>query len=461
VVIRIRQDNHSVSPFGVHETIANKVPYPGANEKLWIGLDYNFTDEEGFFIEADGSRSRVIHQFDRFGPQFHGMWLNGKSFVHDEEVMQGDGVGEKKAALQVSSVVSETIREDAPPESSLIRNATDTGVDLTDTVLYETIDVMGDSSTATVLGMASGYDLRVYTQFVGSLRNSGYKGHVILGVAPDVSQEVLDYFESRNVVPKIQQWVNCSYSDANKQNDIFKKTQCAAPYADIKIRWSRFPLIKDWLEDCDTCTGPVLIMDVRDSIFQRDPFGPGSPAVQGLHVFEEDPRQTTKHWLTQWPIEACKGVEYNQTMLCSGTTAGTRAAMLKYLEIMYAEMKVWIEDPKCRFDINGDDQSIHNYLFYSGQLPFATAIRNRSGGTVNTVGVPGARTYHQHVKNMKARNASISELQGTILVAMKIMVLKTTSASPFCATSLSSCQHSIRWRRRKALDWSPIQSDRR
>jgi hypothetical protein len=43
-------------------------------------------------------------------------------------------------------------------------------------------------------------------------------------------------------------------------------------------------------------------------------------------------------------------------MLCSGTTIGTRRAMLKYFEVMYAEMKVWIADEKCRFDIDGDDQ---------------------------------------------------------------------------------------------------------
>jgi hypothetical protein len=88
-------------------------------------------------------------------------------------------------------------------------------------------------------------------------------------------------------------------------------------------------------------------------------------------------------------------------MLCSGTTVGTRVAMLRYLEIMYAEMKVWINDTKCRFNINGDDQSMHNYLFYSGQLPFANAIPHRSGGIVNTVGVDGARTWKQHTKEQQ------------------------------------------------------------
>jgi hypothetical protein len=37
-----------------------------------------------------------------------------------------------------------------------------------------------------------------------------------------------------------------------------------------------------------------------------------------------------------------------------------------------------------------------SYLFYSGQLPFATAMANRAGGIVNTVGVEGAVTVKRH-----------------------------------------------------------------
>lgn len=36
--------------------------------------------------------------------------------------------------------------------------------------------VMSDSSTATVMGMATGYSVGVYKRFVGSLRKSGFSG---------------------------------------------------------------------------------------------------------------------------------------------------------------------------------------------------------------------------------------------------------------------------------------------
>jgi hypothetical protein len=252
---------------------------------------------------------------------------------------------EKKAAPTKAPIVKASTKLN-PSER---RERTDTGVLITDPALSESVDLHGDSATATVMGMAVGYDLKVYERFVGSLRKTGYKGHIILGVAPDVSRNVLKYLRYRNVTVKVMKWVNCTYGDDSKENDIFKKTECAHPYPDIKIRWSRFPLQRDWLQECKTCTGPVLTMDVRDSIFQRDPFGPGSPKLTGLQVYEEHKSQTTLHWLAEWPISACKGFRYNETMLCSGTTTGTRAAMLKYLEIMYEEMKVWINTPSCRF----------------------------------------------------------------------------------------------------------------
>jgi hypothetical protein len=222
------------------------------------------------------------------------------------------------------------------------------------------------------------------------------------GVAPDVPQNVLEYFKYRNVTPKILKWVNCTYED-DEGGAIFKKTTCAHPYPDIKIRWSRFPLVRDWLEECTSCTGPVLVMDVRDSFFQLDPFGPGSPVVNGLQVFQEHPSQRTLHWLTNIPFTGCKNKQMNETMLCSGTTVGTRPAVLKYLEVMYEEMKVWINDRKCRFNFNGDDQSMHNWLFYTGQLPFATSIYNRAGGIVNTVGVEGAILAKEHREFMMKR----------------------------------------------------------
>lgn len=195
----------------------------------------------------------------------------------------------------VKTISTSTKRSIASSSQTTVkRTQTDTGIDVSDPELYREINLHGNSSTATVMGMASGYDLGVYQRFVGSLRQSGYQGHIILGVAPDIDQLSLEYLKQAGVQPMVQQWVNCTYAETGQGGDsIFSKTTCSHPYPDIKIRWSRFPIARDWLQACTTCTGPVLIMDVRDSFFQLDPFGPGSPVVKGLQVFEEHKNQVS------------------------------------------------------------------------------------------------------------------------------------------------------------------------
>ena len=249
---------------------------------------------------------------------------------------------------------------------------------------------MNDSTNATVMGMATGYNVGVYKKFVGSLRNSGFQGNIILVVSPNPGEKVEQYLTSKGVTMKRLKEVPCT-TEIMKQEDIKSGHDkeimtCADPYPHLKVRWGRFPILRDHLKECETCTGPVLISDVRDAIFQRDPFGDGASKINGLQVFEEYKFQKTTHWLVKGPVSKCKGLVIDETMLCSGTTIGTREAMLEYLGIMEQEMTDWMKDPKCCCNqMNGDDQSIHNYLFYTGRFPFATAIKNRMG-IVHTVG---------------------------------------------------------------------------
>jgi len=56
-----------------------------------------------------------------------------------------------------------------------------------------------DSSRSAVLGLASGYNFNIYEQFVGSLRATGYSGHIILGVKTNLPNETVQYFKEQNV----------------------------------------------------------------------------------------------------------------------------------------------------------------------------------------------------------------------------------------------------------------------
>jgi len=263
--------------------------------------------------------------------------------------------------------------------------------------------------------MGTGYHLYDYQRYVGSLRKTGFEGNIILAVAPDIDAISEEYLRSKNVIFHKVRYVECSHpvkdpskARAGDQHDQELVT-CLDPYPTLKHRWARFPLLRDYLLDCGghaqpevQCGGPVLVSDLRDTVFQRNPFGPEAPRVTGLQVFAEHYTIRTTHWLVDWPVGDCKGVHYDEPMLCSGTTIGTRRAMLQYLDIFHKEMNAWMEDPKCCcFDTNGDDQSMHNYLFYSHALDSvdggARAIPNRQG-LVYTVGAQASLIFETHRK---------------------------------------------------------------
>jgi hypothetical protein len=67
---------------GLNENQAARRKYPGDNGTTWIGTEFNVTDAYGFFTQYDGARSRVIHQYDRWGMTTTS-WLNKQDFVND------------------------------------------------------------------------------------------------------------------------------------------------------------------------------------------------------------------------------------------------------------------------------------------------------------------------------------------------------------------------------------------
>ncbi len=76
--------------------------------------------------------------------------------------------------------------------------------------------------------------------------------------------------------------------------------------------------------------------------------------------------------------------------------------MIDYFNIMEATFTEWVSTPKCRFAFIGDDQSVHNYLYYTKKLLNATAVPFRTG-MVNTVGGQGSQIYDAHVEHWKKR----------------------------------------------------------
>lgn len=244
------------------------------------------------------------------------------------------------------------------------------------------------SSHSAVLAMATNYDMETYQTFIGSLRATGYDGHIILGVSENPSEELASYCALQNVTMQPQEH---------------------GKYDEYKVSHKRFFTYTDWIRDCNTCTDGIMLTDFRDAFFQADPFATAVKLGQQypIMVFEElvDGEHSATHWLTNVPVPRCRGFTFtmDHAMLCSGSTMGSREGILEYLHAMMNEIKYWNTHAECIDGGVGDDQSIHNYLYYTNQLNYTTAdgkfvnavaIPHRTGA-IHVVGVQAARIYER------------------------------------------------------------------
>ena len=289
------------------------------------------------------------------------------------------------------------------------------------------------SKNSAVLAMATNMDIDGYQRFVGSLRATGFSGTIILGISDNASDEIRTYLSSQQVIMKDYVVDKCTYSGqvGNEGKPIDMESppsahpwKCPKSYPDYKQTHARFVLYKDWImNDCAQCTDGIMLTDARDAFYQADPFVMANMlgTTHPIMVFEEiktcpeHPPFTEKgcdeildntHWLTDFPVKNCRNYTVGKTpMLCSGSTMGTREGILSYLTAMRAEMDYWKTKEECRIDIIGDDQSIHNYLYYSGQLPGAAAIPHRTG-PIHVAGWHAARITEVTKKEAEAKGVS-------------------------------------------------------
>lgn len=215
------------------------MPFSGAvRGRRWIG---DIVDDDGYLLQSDGvTRSRVVTEFMAFreqGSKRLNDWIMGKHLWFD--ILPFGYVRRlQKMSYYENAKGNTTSMTSSPPPR---RTVTDTGIDLSaPPELYSetTANLKGDSSTATVMSMATGYGMEVYQRFIGSLRKSGYKGHIILAVdVNDLTPEVLDYFHYRNVTYKTVEMLN--HTECVKTSDnyppIIRYQPCLKKYPHLKV----------------------------------------------------------------------------------------------------------------------------------------------------------------------------------------------------------------------------------
>ncbi len=133
----------------------------------------------------------------------------------------------------------------------------------------------------------------------------------------------------------------------------------------------------------------VMITDLRDVIFQRDPF---ADPVTGLELYLEDGSVRigqdvfNTRWLLNLFGKEFVAAQRGQFVSCSGTVLGTRDAMLHYLSEMMTSI-AWRRRP-----MGPHDQGIHNALIRADRLQAAEVIPNEHGRVLTLGKVKAPRT---------------------------------------------------------------------
>ena len=130
----------------------------------------------------------------------------------------------------------------------------------------------------------------------------------------------------------------------------------------------------------------IMITDVRDVWFQRDPFA-WMHGEEGLFCFEEILGRTIGNCSSNSELirEAVgpkrASLVSDCQVSCAGVTFGTRDAMLLYLH-KFCELAFTAHRPKTS---TGSDQGVHNWIVHRETIPGLRLLNNE--GPVNTMGL--------------------------------------------------------------------------
>lgn len=247
--------------------------------------------------------------------------------------------------------------------------------------------------TNLVLGAVRGYDFERLRPFVVSLRRTSFAGDLVL-LWNNLSPETLAELKNHGVKP-----VHFPYRGISPRNSWGRFWPVLAPIVRLcngsamarktlkfilPFQTGRFFAYRDFLAAHPDDYLNVLITDVRDVLFQADPF---LGFKDGLTVFEEDgmiqladEKALNAKWVEKLFGTECLAQIGRFPILCSGTVMGDTAAMLRYL--------IEFERLLCRarsIRVPGSDQGCHNYLCRLVMEPCFQVSKNGEGSILTMV----------------------------------------------------------------------------
>lgn len=234
-----------------------------------------------------------------------------------------------------------------------------------------------------ILGLLSGMSYEQTIPFFQSLEKVGYTGDTCVFVRA-LEPRLLSYLQEHrvNLVPFQNAYLKpvwAHLSDIARpfltpEQRIRLEEESALSY--LHIACARFVYYRNYLRECGDAYDYVMLTDIRDVLFQADPFAFELP--KGLGVFLEGDSKTLGTCATNagWMREAFGDKVLKelsaQPISCAGTVLGTKKAVCDYLDSMVH----WLCISKKRRAI---DQAVHNYIINKIILSDIVRFDNASG----------------------------------------------------------------------------------
>lgn len=265
-----------------------------------------------------------------------------------------------------------------------------------------------------ILASATGYSWAAIEPFVNSLRTSGYAGDLLMLVDDARGSTAARLRREGIFVLPVTARIRRTSTNAARLlfNRRWRSVYAAAwrfcdalPVAvatrrDLKIALghrlhhiacSRYFHYYQWLRRHGGGYAEAMLTDVRDVIFQRDPFS--YPLRSPLRFSLEHPSVTiggqinNAQWIGHsYGPEALARVAHHRVS-CSGTTYGTIDGLLDYTAAMTDDLLSLTHAIR---GADGFDQGVHNYLLWTGRFPDAEICENGAGPVLTMQAVPPA-----------------------------------------------------------------------
>ena len=265
---------------------------------------------------------------------------------------------------------------------------------------------MASTPQSLIMGVAARYTIDQVLPFLVSLRSTGYRGRVCLFISRlsgdgieqvrSLADEVIDLDARRGHAlardPPHRPAITRALAAIRRTRGARRSYPALFRLAAIATAASRrremertlegyqslrYRIYLDYLERRPTHADRVLLCDVRDVIFQTDPFA--RPPAGELEVVLEAAHVTigadpfNGRWIQSLYGAKCLSRIADRTVSCSGTTLGTDTGIRRYLRLMCDSIA------RFRRPLGAHDQGIHNYLLWTGRLDPAVIHRNGHG----------------------------------------------------------------------------------